>query len=270
MAITSGALTPLYAVIFNPESIQQPVDDAQFQALADGPTFNRSDPRSSLKPASTNGSTEDGCSCSDGGRAGTGLSATAAPWPALPSSVSGGARDEALAREWRGGFIFFCRHESFRETMERRVFGLAVHKKDLIAQVSDGTALFLFDQTFRYLHGVFKASGPPGVDLDPHYLRKGDGRGAASSPFTVQVRFTKLHDFPPLAEQKFCHLLNYQPGTNVFRHKLGEREVHQLLGLLDRPEDAPKDNALPYETNGYKKIAENPRFLEQRRLAYGE
>lgn len=156
--------------------------------------------------------------------------------------------------------------------MERRVFGLAPHKKDLIAQVSSGTALFLFDQTFRYLHGVYEAIGSPGMDLDPDYLRnaaKSDGR-SASSPFPVQVRFCKLHDFPPLAERHFCHLLSYIPATNVFRHRLGEREVHELLHLIDCPGDAPQDNVLPYESNGYKRIAESPKFLEQRRLAYGE
>ena len=80
-----------------------------------------------------------------------------------------------------------------------------------------------------------------------------------------------MHDFPPLAENKFCHLLSYNAGTNVFRHRLGEKQTSDLLQLLAHPADAPKDNVLPYETNGYKQtIPHNPKFLEQRRAAYGE
>ena len=81
----------------------------------------------------------------------------------------------------------------------------------------------------------------------------------------------KVHDFAPLAEVKFCHLLSYNVGTNVFRHRIGERQTADLLRLLAYPEEAPQDNALPYETNGYRRtIPENPKFRDQRRAAYGE
>ena len=135
------------------------------------------------------------------------------------------------------------------------------------------TALFLFDQTFRYLHGVYEALEPAGVNLDPLYLRASRGGSAgdgAGSPFPVQVRFRRVFDFPPLPEIKFCHLVSYNDGTNIFRHGLGESKTHALLRLLDRPEEAPADNVLPYETNGYQRILETPRFLEQRRALYGD
>jgi hypothetical protein len=133
---------------------------------------------------------------------------------------------------------------------------------------------------------VYEASSPPGIDLDPHYLRtRGAGGSAPStdcgvgsaapfgggSPFPVQVLFDKVHDFRPLEESKFCHLVAYNAGTNVFRHRLGERETHALLHLLAHPQEAPRDNVLPYETNGYKRsMPENPRFREQRKAAYGD
>ena len=182
-------------------------------------------------------------------------------------------REAVLARIWKSGFVFFCRHDSFRETFERRIFGLATHKRDLVASIEPNTtALFLFDQTFRYLHGVYVSSEPPGMDLDPLYLRgRNDARMGSGSPFPVQVRFEKVHDFAPLAEVKFCHLLSYNVGTNVFRHRIGERQTADLLRLLAYPEEAPQDNALPYETNGYRRtIPENPKFRDQRRAAYGE
>jgi len=166
---------------------------------------------------------------------------------------------------------------------------LPLHKLDLIHAVEPGTtALFLFDQTYRYLHGVYDAACAPGVDLDPSYLRTSTTRSAAGrggqsgasmpaaasdakSPFPAQVRFGRVHDFKPIAESKFCHLVAYNAGTNVFRHRLGEKETHALLRLLAHPEEAPKENVLPYETNGYRRsIPENPKFREQRRALYGE
>ena len=125
------------------------------------------------------------------------------------------------------------------------------------------------------LHGVFDAVSLPGLDLDPQYLRTarsstvGGSGGSGGSPFPAQVRFSRLHDFKPLEESKFCHLVSYNAGTNIFRHRLGEKETQALLELLANPALAPV-NTLPYETNGYKRsIPENPKFREQRRLAYG-
>jgi hypothetical protein len=199
-------------------------------------------------------------------------SADAAPWTASPqrpvaSSTSSSAAD-ASSRRWTSGFIFFCRHDSFRETFERGVFGLAAHKGDHVAQIDErGTALFLFDMTYRYLHGVFEAASAPGHDLDPEYLRKSSSGG---SPFPAQIRFRRLHDYAPLMEVKMCHLVTYNQGTNVFRHRLNEKATHELLHLLVQPESAPRDNRLPYETNGYRLIPPHPKFEKQRRAVYGD
>ena len=56
------------------------------------------------------------------------------------------------------------------------------------------------------LHGVYDAASLPGLDLDPNYLRGARGGGSAAggdgngSPFPAQVRFSRVHDFPPLEE----------------------------------------------------------------------
>ncbi len=175
------------------------------------------------------------------------------PQPTPPPRLITLPTTGVFERPWRDGFIFFCRHDSFRETFDRRVFGLTRHKMDLLNAIEPGaTALFLFDQTFRYMHGVFDATCTPGFDLDAAYLRrgahanfKGVARIEAGSPFPAQVRFTRLHDFPPLEERKFCHLVAYNDGTNVFRHRLGQAETLQLLDLLAHPDKAPTDNQLP-------------------------
>ena len=112
------------------------------------------------------------------------------------------------------------------------------------------------------------------------------------------MRFTQLHNFAPLPERSFCHLLTYNDGTNVFRHRIGqpspsssrpqsrppspltshpsplaphpgERETEALLRLLSHPHEAPNNPQLPYETNGYIRIREKANFHELRRRAYG-
>jgi len=88
------------------------------------------------------------------------------------------------------------------------------------------------------LHGVYDAASLPGLDLDPNYLRGARGGGSAAggdgngSPFPAQVRFSRVHDFPPLEEIKFCHLVSYNNGTNIFRHRLAQQDTLALLRLL--------------------------------------
>ena len=116
----------------------------------------------------------------------------------------------------------------------------------------------------------------PGLDLDPSYLRNATGGkgnrleapSGSQSPFPAQIRFRQLHHSAPLEERAFCHLVSYNDRTNVFRHRLGERETHELLRLLAHPSEAPRDSELPYESNGYIRIPEKPSWHEQRRRAY--
>ena len=123
-----------------------------------------------MPPGRANGAPSDGASAAPptSASASASQSATGSDEEPLISA------EEALTRSWKSGFIFFCRHDSFRETFERRIFGLGAHKRDLVANVDPGTtALFLFDQTFRYIHGVYEAAEqvrwvpPPGCPPTP-------------------------------------------------------------------------------------------------------
>ena len=108
------------------------------------------------------------------------------------------------------------------------------------------------------------------MNLDPNYLKARAASGGVGSPFPAQVRFTKLHDFAPLEEAKFCHLVHYNDGTNVFRHRIGKREVASLLQILAKPDEAAPAGALPYETNGYRRDKPlSAAFEEKRRMTYG-
>jgi len=163
-------------------------------------------------------------------------------------------------------------------------------------------------QTFRYLHGLYEAVSAPELDLDPTYLRR-QASATPGSPFPAQVRslepdrecsalayqntaqsilltamqalhkrithysqirFKTVHNFQPLDERKFCHLVQYHEGTNVFRHRLCQADTIRLIRLLARPETAPNNEHLPYETNGYVRIPEKAGFLELRRKIYGK
>ena len=152
--------------------------------------------------------------------------------------------------------------------------------------------------------------------------------GVCRADFQAVTRVQAPILAPRARQSKFCHLVSYNSGTNIFRHRLSEKDTRALLHLLVRdspegrtrdgrarrrggaagsfssvgydagprahltlaaarafatpsacarslrrqahPEDAPKDNVLPYEWNGYKRVPENPRFQEQRRLIYGD
>ena len=80
-----------------------------------------------------------------------------------------------------------------------------------------------------------------------------------------------MHQFPPVDERGFCHLLTYVPKTNTFRQKLnGERNVHALIDVLADPAAAPYASRLPWASNGYVDDARrndggSPRAVSQSR-----
>ena len=81
----------------------------------------------------------------------------------------------------------------------------------------------------RYLHGVFEAASRAEMNICADYLKKrADLRDTCpeQSPFPAQIRFRLVHEFEPLPEPKFCHLLHYQRGTNSFKQKLSSAGSH--------------------------------------------
>ena len=116
----------------------------------------------------------------------------------------------------------------------------------------ESCALFLFDSSQRFLHAVFESASRAELNICPDYLKKRATQGGeGGSPFPAQMRFRLVHEFEPLHERRFCHLLQYVPKTNTFKQKLNSAQVQQLLSLFDDPNSAPYASKLPYDDNGY-------------------
>ena len=136
---------------------------------------------------------------------------------------------------------------------------------------SRSCALFLFDASSRLLHGVYECVGEPALNIVPAYGKRAAHDGGSGSPFPAQVAFRPVHQFPPVDERRFCHLLTYVPKTNTFRQKLnGERNVHALIDVLADPAAAPYASRLPWASNGYVDDARrndggSPRAVSQSR-----
>ena len=63
--------------------------------------------------------------------------------------------------------------------------------------------------------------------------------GSGGSPFPAQVRFKMVHEFAPLPEVKFHHVLKYKSGQgfgikggNAFEIVLSSDQVQQLMGVF--------------------------------------
>jgi len=169
--------------------------------------------------------------------------------------VGGSGYRTAMSENWQRGFIFTCRSDTFLENFQYGVFGMPAHKLDLLREIEpEECALFLFDSSARYLHGVFESASSPGLNLCPDYLKKRTDlhTSESGSPFPAQVKFRLVHEFEPLSERRFCHALSYVHKTNTFKQKLTSYQVAELLRLLDDPASAPVAKELPYETNGYR------------------
>lgn len=106
------------------------------------------------------------------------------------------------------------------------------------------TALFLFNYKKRTLHGVFEATERGSLNIDPTaWTAAGDsinargthfrGPSGGGSSFPAQVRFQVVHEFPPLPEACFSHIVTYkQGGKREFDFQLSSEQVTQLMGAF--------------------------------------
>jgi len=149
-----------------------------------------------------------------------------------------------------GGLIFGCNNETHDECMSRRLLGLPGHQLKRLHKIRPyETALFLYNYSSRKLFGVFEATAAPGLNLEPDAWRSAaqasnrldvlarnnasrrTGAESGGSPFPAQVRFQVVHEFKPLDERRYKHIVTYnRPGS--FEFVLTEAQVEQLMAAF--------------------------------------
>ncbi|KAJ8642360.1 hypothetical protein MRB53_019054 [Persea americana] len=122
------------------------------------------------------------------------------------------------------GMIFMCNSKTKGDCYHYKVLGLPANKKEKVLKIYKGMRLFLFDIDMKLLHGIYKAAGPGGYNIE---------HKAFNSAFPSQVRFSILDDCAPLPVEKFKAAIkeNFY-GKNKFNCELTAEQVKNLCKLF--------------------------------------
>ena len=132
------------------------------------------------------------------------------------------------------GMLFLCN----RETQQMIVrMGLLHGRWDEVRHLRRNDEVFLYNFETEELHGIYRATSAPGLDLDPEAFPKPSGGG---SKYPAQVRFAVYRLCEPLPLAKFLHIptLLHADCTRPprFRLSLDASQVRELrVLLLERP-----------------------------------
>ena len=75
-------------------------------------------------------------------------------------------------------------------------------------------------------------------------------RLTAPARSSLQVRFSKVHDFPPLHEKFFTHIVRYKGNTHNFEFMLDAQQVAELMEVFLKLEDAIKKDPTVKQNGG--------------------
>ena len=128
------------------------------------------------------------------------------------------------------GRIFMCNAKTRDECLDNLLFGLPRGSfKELRASCSEKTKIFLLDYSRHELHGVFRANGIPGVNLNPLAFGGSERNG---SPFSAQLRvFREETRKSVLRESAFKTVLTRR-GTHWVT-QLTQGQVDRLRALFE-------------------------------------
>lgn len=82
------------------------------------------------------------------------------------------------------GMIFGCTNETYRECINRMLFGLPVPNKPQVMRIAPRATLFLFNFRSKHLYGIFEATSHGGMHIE---------RDAFGGKFGAQVPFPLPH-----------------------------------------------------------------------------
>ncbi|XP_060182382.1 uncharacterized protein LOC132612054, partial [Lycium barbarum] len=146
------------------------------------------------------------------------------------STVNGSASARNLRKADLGAVIFGCKHFTYKECMFKQSFGLpAPHFSD-VKNINIGLTLFLFNYSDRKLHGIFEATSPGQLNINPYgWTSDGD----ESTPYEAQVRIRVRRLCRSLTEDQFASIIgeNYYAPL-LFWFELDRSQTKRLVDLF--------------------------------------
>ena len=134
-----------------------------------------------------------------------------------------------------GGFIFLVDSKTEQECLARGLGALPGSSRALAEGVARGALIFVYNTSFRLLHGVFEARERGGLNLEPE---------AFGGRFAAQVRFRERWRCPSLPLAEVSHLLHFT-SAGKFQLRLSPRQAQALCDAFyaaargsQRPADA--------------------------------
>ncbi|KAF6174107.1 hypothetical protein GIB67_020289 [Kingdonia uniflora] len=148
--------------------------------------------------------------------------------PRYTPSVSNAVRN--LARENLGGVIFGCTHDTLKECLSKRIFGLPGSHFLYVQYIKLGLPLFLFNYSNRKLHGVFEAASNGHMNINPNGW---SGKGSEKTRYPAQVRVCRWIECEPLAEKRYKKIIqdNYYEEPR-FWFELDQSQTGRLINLF--------------------------------------
>lgn len=146
-------------------------------------------------------------------------------------TVNCSAAARNIAKNELAAVIFGCKHHTFQECLHKQLFGLPGNHFSYVKHITPGLPLFLFNYSDRTLHGIFEATSPGQMNIDPHAWM--DGEDAEYTSYGAQVRVRVLRRCRPLREEEFKPVIakNYYE-EKLFWFELDRGQTNRLTKLF--------------------------------------
>jgi len=136
-------------------------------------------------------------------------------------------KEEVWWEHYTDGMMFICTKETYEECRELSLLGLPGSHLRLVKTLkSHHSALFLFNVSDRYCHGVFEAVSPGQKNIVPTAWARNQEYNR--SRFPAQVQFKIAYEFDPLPESAFRHL--FSDANRIC--KLDSQQVKDLITIF--------------------------------------
>ncbi|KAK3032867.1 hypothetical protein RJ639_037044 [Escallonia herrerae] len=136
-------------------------------------------------------------------------------------------------------------------THERNLTGLSYPHFSYVRNIAPGLPLFLFNYSYRTLHGIFEATSSGRLKIDP-YAWSSDGSAKTQYPAQVQIRVRMQCE--GVKESKFKPIIkdNYYDDCH-FWFELDHDQTNKLISLLSSAAINPSSSA-PKNSAKWKNI----------------